>query len=251
MFVLGEFSLQEIIYVYFVWVFVQYFFNCFGFEYVLLVVVFNFKNNLYVEILFKMKKCFCIEIFMFDYILEIIKFYFGFVRVLYVFFVNVYFKVGFGFDCYFIVFMLVFEVFLDVKFKDKIIKDVNNEYEEMVMIVFCVFNNVVFKINYFIFIKVVFSFCFDLSFLFEFEYFNCFYGMFFVIFFEFCGFYFCFKDIVCGGICIVKFCSKEVYFINVCNLFDENYNFVSIQQCKNKDIFEGGFKGVILFDFKQ
>lgn len=42
--------------------------------------------------------------------------------------------------------------------------------------------------------------------------------------------------------------SKEAYSINARSLFDENYALASTQQRKNKDIPEGGAKGVILLD---
>ena len=39
-----------------------------------------------------------------------------------------------------------------------------------------------------------------------------------------------------------------MYSINARSLFDENYNLANTQQRKNKDIPEGGSKGVILLD---
>jgi glutamate dehydrogenase len=75
--------------------------------------------------------------------------------------------------------------------------------------------------------------------------------MFLVITSESRGFHLRFKDIARGGIRIVKSRSKEAYSINARNLFDENYGLASTQQRKNKDIPEGGSKGVILLDPKQ
>jgi glutamate dehydrogenase len=75
--------------------------------------------------------------------------------------------------------------------------------------------------------------------------------MFLIIGSEFRGFHLRFKDIARGGIRIVKSRSKEAYAINARNLFDENYGLASTQQRKNKDIPEGGSKGVILLDAKQ
>lgn len=72
--------------------------------------------------------------------------------------------------------------------------------------------------------------------------------MFLVISSEFRGFHLRFKDIARGGIRIVKSRSAEAYTINARSLFDENYNLASTQSRKNKDIPEGGSKGVILLD---
>ena len=74
------------------------------------------------------------------------------------------------------------------------------------------------------------------------------YGMFLVISSEFRGFHLRFRDIARGGIRIVKSRSQEAYSINARSLFDENYNLANTQQRKNKDIPEGGSKGVILLD---
>lgn len=75
--------------------------------------------------------------------------------------------------------------------------------------------------------------------------------MFLVISSEFRGFHLRFRDIARGGIRIVKSRSHEAYAINARSLFDENYNLANTQQRKNKDIPEGGSKGVILLDVEH
>lgn len=75
--------------------------------------------------------------------------------------------------------------------------------------------------------------------------------MFLVISSEFRGFHLRFKDIARGGIRIVKSRSREAYAINARSLFDENYNLANTQARKNKDIPEGGSKGVILLDVRH
>jgi glutamate dehydrogenase len=75
--------------------------------------------------------------------------------------------------------------------------------------------------------------------------------MFLVISSEFRGFHLRFRDIARGGIRIVKSRNREAFVINVRSLFDENYNLANTQQRKNKDIPEGGAKGVILLDIKH
>jgi glutamate dehydrogenase len=77
------------------------------------------------------------------------------------------------------------------------------------------------------------------------------YGMFLVISSEFRGFHLRFRDIARGGIRIVKSRNREAFVINVKSMFDENYNLANTQQRKNKDIPEGGSKGVILLDIRH
>jgi NAD-specific glutamate dehydrogenase len=54
------------------------------------------------------------------------------------------------------------------------------------------------------------------------------------------------EDVARGGIRIIRSRNREAYSINQRNLFDENYALASTQALKNKDIPEGGAKGVIL-----
>jgi glutamate dehydrogenase len=118
----------------------------------------------------------------------------------------------------------------------------------MVMTSFRVFNNSVLKTNFFTPTKVALSFRLKPDFLPEHEYPQPLYGMFLVISSEFRGFHLRFRDIARGGIRIVKSRNGEAYNINARSLFDENYNLANTQQRKNKDIPEGGAKGVILLD---
>jgi len=251
LFASGELSLQETTYAHCVWVFVQHFLNRLGSEYASLMAALDPKNNTHAEILSKMKKRLRTETFTPDYILEIISSYPGLVRALYASFASVHLKVGPEFDRHFIAPTPANEVLSDAKLKEKITKDVSNEHEEMVMTAFRVFNNAILKTNYFTPTKVALSFRLDPSFLPQIEYPKRLYGMFLVISSESRGFHLRFKDISRGGIRIVKSRSKEAYSINARNLFDENYGLASTQQRKNKDIPEGGSKGVILLDPKQ
>ncbi|KAJ4304277.1 NAD-dependent glutamate dehydrogenase [Collariella sp. IMI 366227] len=236
----GELSLQETIYAHCVWVFIQHFLNRLGSEYASLIAALDPKNNGHAEILSRMKKRLRTETFTPDYILEIISSHPDLVRALYASFASVHLRVGPEFDRHSIAPTPVTEVLSDARLKEKITKDVSNEHEEMVMTAFRVFNN-----------AVALSFRLDPSFLPEIEYPKRLYGMFFVITAESRGFHLRFKDIARGGIRIVKSRSKEAYSINARNLFDENYGLASTQQRKNKDIPEGGSKGVILLDPKQ
>lgn len=132
--------------------------------------------------------------------------------------------------------------------KDLINKTVANEHHRIVMECFQVFNASVLKTNFYTPTKVALSFRLNPTFLPSEEYPQPLYGMFLVIGSEFRGFHLRFRDIARGGIRIVKSRSHEAYAINARSLFDENYNLANTQQRKNKDIPEGGSKGVILLD---
>jgi glutamate dehydrogenase len=251
LFASGELSLQEAIYGHCVWVFVQHFLNRLGSEYTSLTAALDPKNNVHAEILSKLKRRLRTETFTPDYILEIISSYPSLVRALYASFASVHLSVGPGFDHHDIAPTPAIEVLSDAKLKDRITKEVSNEHEEMVMTAFRVFNNAILKTNYFTPTKVALSFRLDPSFLPDVEYPKPLFGMFLVITSESRGFHLRFKDIARGGIRIVKSRSKEAYSINARNLFDENYGLASTQQRKNKDIPEGGSKGVILLDPKN
>ena len=233
------------------WVFVQHFLNRLGPEYASLMEILDAKNNAQAALLSKLKRRLRTETFTPDYILEIIQTYPGLVRTLYASFASVHLSVGPEFDKHFIAPTPAAEVLSDAKLKDTISKTVANEHDEMVMTAFRVFNNAILKTNYFTPTKVALSFRLDPSFLPETEYPKPLYGMFLVIGAESRGFHLRFKDISRGGIRIVKSRSKEAYGLNARALFDENYGLASTQQRKNKDIPEGGSKGVILLDPKQ
>ncbi|KAB5558634.1 Glutamate/Leucine/Phenylalanine/Valine dehydrogenase-domain-containing protein [Coniochaeta sp. 2T2.1] len=251
LFASGELSLQEAIYGHCAWVFVQHFLNRLGSEYASLMAALDPKNSMHAEILSKFRRRLRTETFTPDYILEIISSYPDLVRALYASFASVHLSVGPGFERASIDPTPAAEVLSDAKLKERITKDVSNEHEEMVMTAFRIFNNHILKTNYFTPTKVALSFRLDPSFLPAIEYPKPLYGMFLVITSESRGFHLRFKDISRGGIRIVKSRSKEAYSINARNLFDENYGLASTQQRKNKDIPEGGSKGVILLDPKQ
>ncbi|UKZ79031.1 glutamate dehydrogenase (NADP(+)) gdh1 [Trichoderma virens FT-333] len=249
LFATGELSLQESVYAHSAWVFVQHFLNRLGPEYASLSEILDSKQNAHAALLSKLKRRLRTETFTPDYILEIIQSYPELVRLLYAAFANVH--LGAAKDPDVVLATPAVEVMSDEKLRDKISKTVSNEHDEMVMTAFRVFNNAILKTNYFTPTKVALSFRLDPSFLPEAEYPKPLYGMFLVIGAESRGFHLRFRDISRGGIRIVKSRSKEAYGINARNLFDENYGLASTQQRKNKDIPEGGSKGVILLDPKQ
>ncbi|QUC23638.1 uncharacterized protein UV8b_07879 [Ustilaginoidea virens] len=247
LFAVGSLSLQEAVYAHSAWVFVQHFLNRLGPEYASLSEVLDANDPAQAALLSKLKRRLRTETFTPDYILEIIQTYPELVRLLYASFANVHLCA----KNEQVAVTPAVSVLSDEKLKEKISKTVANEHDEMVMTAFRVFNNAILKTNYFTPTKVALSFRLDPAFLPEVEYPRRLYGMFLVIGAESRGFHLRFRDISRGGIRIVKSRSKEAYGINARNLFDENYGLASTQQRKNKDIPEGGSKGVILLDPKM
>merc|ERR1719297_235696 len=74
------------------------------------------------------------------------------------------------------------------------------------------------------------------------------YAIYMIVGRDFVGFHTRFKDVSRGGIRMVLSPNREKYELNSSMLFDECYNLALTQQYKNKDIPEGGSKGVILPD---
>ncbi|SMR54047.1 unnamed protein product [Zymoseptoria tritici ST99CH_1E4] len=252
----GRLSLQESIYAHCVWVFVQHFLNRLGNEYNTLRSVLDPNNSVHAELLNKLKKRLRTETFTADYILEIINLYPDLIRSLYLAFASTHYVQTRGEQDDFLptlsyLRMKVDRVLTDAELKDMITKSAINEHHEMVMTAFRVFNSAVLKTNFYTPTKVALSFRLNPSFLPSEEYPQPLYGMFLVISSEFRGFHLRFRDIARGGIRIVKSRSSEAYAINARSLFDENYNLANTQQRKNKDIPEGGSKGVVLLDVQH
>ncbi|CAK9021826.1 Glutamate dehydrogenase 2 (NAD-specific glutamate dehydrogenase) (NAD-GDH), partial [Durusdinium trenchii] len=74
------------------------------------------------------------------------------------------------------------------------------------------------------------------------------YGIYMICGRDFMGFHTRFRDVARGGIRLILSRDKAMYERNFATLFDECYNLAYTQQNKNKDIPEGGAKGVILPD---
>ena len=249
LFAVGRLSLQETIYGHCVWVFVQHFLNRLGSEYASLVSALDSKNGAHAEILSNIKRRLRTETFTSAYILEIIGQYPDLIRSLYSSFAETHFHVGLSSDES--VPTTPVDVLGDKSLKDLISRTVNNEHEQLVMDASRAFNNSVLKTNFFTPTKVALSFRLDPSFLPAIEYPQPLFGMFLVISSEARGFHLRFRDISRGGIRIVKSRNREAFSINARRMFDENYGLANTQQRKNKDIPEGGSKGVILLDPQQ
>jgi glutamate dehydrogenase len=249
----GRLSLQETIYAHCAWVFVQQFLNRLGSEYTSLAALLDSNNSVHAELLSKIKKRLRTETFTADYIFEIINKYPELIHKLYLDFANTHYvqtqETGDDFLPTLSYLRLQVDEVLDgAKLKQLIRGTTLNEHDEMVMTSFRVFNSSILKTNFFTPTKVALSFRLKPDFLPEHEYPQPLYGMFLVISSEFRGFHLRFRDIARGGIRIVKSRNGEAYNINARSLFDENYNLANTQQRKNKDIPEGGAKGVILLD---
>lgn len=249
----GRLSLQETIYAHCVWVFVGHFLNRLGSEYTSLASLLDPSNSVHAEMLSKIKRRLRTETFTSDYILEIINKYPDLVRSLYLAFASTHYVQTRGEQDDFIptlsyLRLKIDTVLDDTELKSLISKTVANEHDEMVMTAFRVFNAGVLKTNFYTPTKVALSFRLNPNFLPDVEYPQPLFGMFLVISSEFRGFHLRFRDIARGGIRIVKSRNREAYSINARSLFDENYNLANTQQRKNKDIPEGGSKGVILLD---
>ncbi|KIX03723.1 uncharacterized protein Z518_07276 [Rhinocladiella mackenziei CBS 650.93] len=253
----GNLSLQESIYAHCVHVFVQQFLNRLGSEYTSLVAALGDTHS-NAELLSKIKKRLRTETFTSDYILEIINKYPDLIRSLYLSFASTHYVQTRGEEDDFIptlsyLRLNVEKVLDDDTLSEMISRTVVNQHDEMVMQYFLTFNKAVLKTNFYTPTKVALSFRLKPStdFLPEHEYPQPLYGMFLVIGSEFRGFHLRFRDIARGGIRIVKSRNKELYAINARTQFDENYNLANTQQRKNKDIPEGGSKGVILLDYNH
>lgn len=74
-------------------------------------------------------------------------------------------------------------------------------------------------------------------------------GVFFLWGRNFLGFHVRFKEIARGGVRLVRSPTIEEYARNGATLFEECYNLAATQDLKNKDIPEGGAKGILLPSF--
>lgn len=254
----GNLSLQESIYAHCVHIFIQQFLNRLGSEYTSLVAALKGDESTNAELLSRIKKRLRNETFTADYILEIINKYPHLVRALYLSFAHTHYVQTRGEQDDFIPTLSYLRLNVDQvleypALQELISKTVTTQHDRMVMDQFLIFNKAILKTNFYTPTKVALSFRLKPStdFLPEHEYPQPLYGMFLVIGSEFRGYHLRFRDVARGGIRIVKSRNKEFYKINARAQFDENYNLANTQMRKNKDIPEGGAKGVILLDWNH
>lgn len=113
---------------------------------------------------------------------------------------------------------------------------------------FFLFNRAVLKTNLYRPHKTALSFRLDPSFLPPGDYPDKPYGVFFIVGSEFRGFHVRFQDIARGGVRLVRSQFSQDFASNVASVFDECYGLANTQQRKNKDIPEGGSKGIVLLN---
>ncbi|SCW03991.1 LAFE_0H03510g1_1 [Lachancea fermentati] len=125
----------------------------------------------------------------------------------------------------------------------------NDSPDLLVLQTLNMFNKAILKTNFFITRKVAISFRLNPALIMpKVEFPETPYGIFFVVGNTFKAFHIRFRDIARGGIRIVCSRTQEIYDTNSKMVIDENYQLASTQQRKNKDIPEGGSKGVILLN---
>lgn len=110
------------------------------------------------------------------------------------------------------------------------------------------FNRAIRKTNFFKADRIALAFRCDASFLPPSDYPIQPYALIFFTGNSFRGFHCRFAEIARGGIRVVASTSQQAYHKNAQQVFDEVYNLCATQNLKNKDIPEGGSKGVILLD---
>ena len=128
---------------------------------------------------------------------------------------------------------------------------VSSSSDKAILQYFLPFNELVLKTNFFRRDKICAVYRLDPSFLNLTDYPERPFGIFFCVGRAFVGFHVRFRDIARGGIRIVKSRSFSEYRQNLDTAFMENYNLALTQQKKNKDIPEGGSKGIILLRLKN
>ncbi len=125
-------------------------------------------------------------------------------------------------------------------------RDVAYHRDRAILRFFLTFNEMIDRTNFFQKTQASVAFRLTNGFLGDTDYPDEPWGVFFVVGRQFNGFHVRFRDIARGGIRIVRSRTADMYARNVDTLFQENYNLSSTQQKKNKDIPEGGSKGMVL-----
>lgn len=110
------------------------------------------------------------------------------------------------------------------------------------------FNRFITKTNFFHDDKAALAFRLNCGFLSKTEFPEEPFAIIYVIGSEFRGFHVRFLDIARGGIRMIRSSHAQVYLNNASSLFDECFGLASTQHRKNKDIPEGGSKGVVLLN---
>lgn len=234
----GKLSMQEVVYGYASWKFVHQFLSRYNEQYVSLSNALR-DNPTHLGILSQMKNRLSKDTFTEGRIFDTIYAYPDIIKELYKDFAHHHFMKG--------------EQTLRSPREEKnealaqlIAKDVVSDIDQKILLAFLMFNQHILKTNFYKDSKTALAFRMDPSFLSKVDYPETPFGIFFVVGSEFRGFHIRFRDVARGGIRIITSPNPEAYTHNVESLFDENYRLAHTQQRKNKDIPEGGSKGVLL-----
>jgi len=249
-----QLSLQETVYAHIGWIFAQHFLNRLGNEYTSLVRILNTDDPGHQEVLNNIKKRLRQDTFTREYILEIVMRYPELIKLLYVNFAMTHYvdpRSGELGPTLSYQRLQTSHPLTDQELHMHLKRVAKNGDEFLVLESFLVFNKHVLKTNFYQPTKVALAFRLDPAFLPEVEYPQKLFGMFMFVGAEFRGFHLRLKDVARGGVRVVKSRNREAYSINLRNCFDENYALAATQQRKNKDIPEGGSKGVILLDAEE
>lgn len=244
-------AVQEAAYANVGWIFAQHFLNRLGSPYLALKKLVNENDPNQAQILNDIRTKLRAETFTRQSILEVIQGYPELIRLLYIQFAMTHYIQAQGAQ---LMPTLSYQrlhtqqILSEEELLNRVKRAAANSHDMEVLQSFLIFNKAVLKTNFYQPTKVALSFRLDPTFLPDVEYPNKPFGLFFVVGSQFRGFHLRFKDVARGGIRIIKSRNREAYSINVRNLFDENYALASTQALKNKDIPEGGAKGVILPD---
>lgn len=243
-------AVQEATYAYVGYIYITHFCNRLGTAYEALQSILDENNSTHAGVLADLKRRLREETFTKTAILEVIQSYPELVRLLYTQFAMAHYPASSNEDE--VVPTLSHQrlqqvhVLSDEELHAKLQKCTKNTFELQVLESFMVMNKHTLKTNFYQPTKVALSFRLDGDFLPVNEYTQKPYGIFFIVGSDFQGFHVRFKDVARGGIRILRSRDSESHATNQRMLFDECYNLASTQSLKNKDIPEGGSKGVIL-----
>lgn len=254
-----KFSPQESIYAHVSSIFINHFINRLGTDYQSLLDQLNIKESdtLLLEIVGNLKKKLRNETFTQSMIIDILHKYHKIVSKLYKNFAEIHYyrdtnaTTNLNEKTLSYQRLAKLEPFKnDQEFENYLNKIIPNDSPDLLILkTLNLFNKSILKTNFFITRKVAISFRLDPKLIMpKIEYPETPYGIFFVVGNTFKAFHIRFRDIARGGIRIVCSKTQYVYDVNSKNVIDENYQLASTQQKKNKDIPEGGSKGVILLN---
>ncbi|EOQ99375.1 hypothetical protein E3P92_02439 [Wallemia ichthyophaga] len=243
-------AVQEATYAYVGYIYITHFCNRLGPAYEALQSLLDESNSTHMGVLADLKRRLREETFTKTAILDVIQSYPELVRLLYTQFAMAHYPASSANEE--VVPTLSHQrlqqvhVMSDEELHATLQKGTRNPFELQVLESFMVMNKHTLKTNFYQPTKVALSFRLDGDFLPNNEYTQKPYGIFFIVGSDFQGFHVRFKDVARGGIRILRSRDSENYATNQRMLFDECYNLSSTQSLKNKDIPEGGSKGVIL-----